>query len=359
MSSIQSTDSTVYYKEQYWDAFPQARRYIQMQVSGHPNRDSIIDFKLHFAKTPFKKGLFLNCGNGWLERLFISHNIVKRAVAFDCSRELIEQAKKKRRSLPIEYFVADANTIELPENEYDLVVNSAALHHVQYLNRLCFQIARCIKPEGVFFHYDYIGPHRNQYSYLDWERIKKVNRSLPKSMQKKLQYAHLPTMLVQDPSEAIHSELILETIYRYFHIIKRRDLSGMIAYNILSLNQKLVRGKKSVHIQKILNEDRIAYESGLIPPLFTYMVTKVNKHVLKETKKIAWWQYKENVRERNAKLIEYTYSIAEFLTVCVKRPSILRALRLCMYLFSTIYTVITLPFAYVYVHVQRNSKDFS
>lgn len=313
MSTIASLDSSVYYKEQYWDSFPQAKAYIQRQATGHANWDSLQHFKHAYGKKPFKHGLFLNCGNGWLERWFIKHGLVKKATAFDYSPELIAEAQKKQKKLPISYFQTDANTIVLPENTYDLVVNSAALHHVQYLNRLCYQILRAMKPHGVFFHYDYIGPHRNQYSVNHWHSITSVNDALPTKIRKQpLTYPHLPTMMVTDPSEAVHSELIPEVVSRYFGTISRHDISGMIAYNILSLNPKLKKGQKSPEIQRVLDQDQAAYKRGEVPPLFTYWLTKPRKEILLEAKKIALWQLEENWREKLANLIEHTYSPQEY-----------------------------------------------
>lgn len=52
-------------------------------------------------------------------------------------------------------------------------------------------------------------------------------------------HAHLPTMLVADPSEAQHSELIMETLRRYFFVLLLRPLGGAIAYPILTHNKNL------------------------------------------------------------------------------------------------------------------------
>lgn len=335
MSTIASLDDTVYYKEQYWDAFPQAKAYIQRQVSGDPRKDSLVDFKERYCKKPFKHGLFLNCGNGWLERYFIKHHMVEKATAFDYSAGLIEEAESKKKGLPITYFQADANTIDLPGNTFDLVVNSASLHHVQFLNRLCHQILISMKPNGIFFHYDYIGPHRNQYLREHWHLINEVNDSLPHQVRKDpLVYPHLPTMMVTDPSEAVHSELIIDTLDRFFDTKERHDISGMIAYNILSLNNKLHRNERNQYIEKVLRLDKEAYDRGEIPPLFTYMLQTPKKQVLKNTHQLSEWQRVENRRERLAGIIEHTYSAKEYRKLIEHGKKIPRLVRLALYLIS-------------------------
>jgi ubiquinone/menaquinone biosynthesis C-methylase UbiE len=343
MSTITSLDSSVYYKEKYWDSFPQAKRYIQTQATGYKTKDSLKDFKERFSHKPFRNGLFLNCGNGWLERWCIKNKIVKKATAFDCSQTLIDEAKRKKGKLPITYFTADANTIEFPENTYDLVVNSAALHHVQYLNRFCYQIARALTPDGIFFHYDYIGPHRNQYSAAHWSLINEINNSLPKKVRKEpLSYPHLPTMMVTDPSEAVHSELIITMLSRYFRTLERHDISGMIAYNLLSLNNKLRPGDQNKHIAKILDLDQKAFRENKIPPLFTYMLTQPNKKILENKKQVRFWQLAENLRERDAGIIEWTYSISEFWSLIQHSQKKKRIIRLCAYLFARTVSLIQL-----------------
>jgi len=87
--------------------------------------------------------------------------------------------------------------------------------------------------------YDYTGPHRNQYSWSNWQKINQVNDLLPENAQQNLTYPHLPTMLINDPTEAIHSELIIESIDHYFTNIVERPIGGSIAYPILTQNSKL------------------------------------------------------------------------------------------------------------------------
>ena len=70
--------------------------------------------KERYAKKPFEHGLFINCGNGRMEREFIDKSIVKSVDAFDYSEVLIQEAKSKRLKRDIAYFKADANRIELP-----------------------------------------------------------------------------------------------------------------------------------------------------------------------------------------------------------------------------------------------------
>jgi len=69
--------------------------------------------------------LSMGCGTGELERGLIKIKCAKVIDAFDRDGELVKIANslaKKNKVDGINYFVADANKIHLPENKYDLVV---------------------------------------------------------------------------------------------------------------------------------------------------------------------------------------------------------------------------------------------
>ena len=91
---------------------------------------------------------------------------------------------------------------------------------------------------GMIVGFDYIGAHRNQYDYDVWEKVNYYNSKLPKNFQNNLIYPHLPTMLVTDPSEAIHSELLEEVLKSYFDL-DFTMLGGGVAYEIISHNENI------------------------------------------------------------------------------------------------------------------------
>lgn len=348
MKTVVAKDSSVYYKEKYWNDFPEVLEYINRKVSGDPKKWIIPYFKEKYASKPFKNALFINCGNGWVERDFINLKIVKKATAFDYSKDLLEQAKKLRGKMPIKYIQADVNKIGFKKNEFDLVVNFAALHHVQYINRLCVMIAKSLKSEGVFFNYDYVGPHRNQYPFSLWRKIKKVNDNLPLKYRKNpLNYPHVATMLIDDPTEAIHSELILQKLEYYFNSTERKDIGGGIAYTILSSNKGLSKKPNSQIINKVINIDDELTIKGQIPALFSFIVCSSKKNIFKNKPEIIKLQREENLREKYSYSIENTYRLVDYLWVIASgrrdfKLTIKRFIRLFKYLFVKIFLSLNL-----------------
>ena len=236
METTKPTNSEVYYKDSYWNDFPLVKSYINTRITGSPDKDWI-DFCI--TNKYLGRALILNCGNGWVERELIDRGMVSSCLAIDISPTLVAQAIQERGSRDIEYLCQDINVYDFPKNDFDLVINYAALHHTAYLERTLLGCRDALKENGKLISYDYVGPHRNQYSWLNWQKINQVNDLLPENAQQNLIYPHLPTMLISDPTEAIHSELILETIDHYFTNIVEQPIGGSIAYPILTQNSQL------------------------------------------------------------------------------------------------------------------------
>jgi SAM-dependent methyltransferase len=255
METTRPINSGVYYKDSYWNDFPLVKSYINTRITGSPDKDWI-DFCI--TNGYLGRALILNCGNGWVERELIDRGMVSSCLAIDISPTLVAQAIQERGSRDVEYLCQDINNYDFPKYEFDLVINFAALHHTAYLERTLLGCRDALKENGMLITYDYIGPHRNQYSWSTWQKINQVNDSLPENAQQNLIYPHLPTMLITDPTEAIHSELIIETIDHYFTNIIERSVGGSIAYPILTQNSKLSNISEieleSV-IQKVLQYD--------------------------------------------------------------------------------------------------------
>jgi ubiquinone/menaquinone biosynthesis C-methylase UbiE len=318
MKTVTNLNSEVYYQGQYWNNIPQVLRYICKKFTGDENKWWISDFKERYAVKPFQHGLFLNCGDGRWEREFVDRKIVKSVTAFDVSPDLLEKAKSLKGERSINYILADANKIRLKKSSFDLIVNIAALHHVQYINRLCKILAASLKNDGYFVSFDYIGPYRNQYPLFNWLLIKTVNRFLPVSIRKpNLGYPHLPTMLHVDPTEAIHSNLILKTINRYFNIVEKHDAGGGVAYEIFTHNPKLMDKnllnlpETDLCIGRVLKVDHMLSKFRITPNFFSYFIVKSKKEKL-SFKTNKYFQVIENLREEDSLKLENTYTIKDY-----------------------------------------------
>jgi SAM-dependent methyltransferase len=299
-------NSGVYYTGTYWNDFEIVRRRINGRISGDPTRKWYEHFANATQRT-FKRALILNCGNGWVERELVEQGLIAEGVGMDYAQTLVDEATAAARDggLPLTYVQADVNKGILPEGEFDLVVNHAAAHHIAFLDRVFREICRVLPEDGWFVSLDYVGPHRNQYRLDAWEEVWRINSQLPPSLRQDLIYLSLPEMLIIDPTEAIHSELIFDTFRRYFTAGNSTALGGAIAYPLLTHNARMFGAddeeEQSLWIEKILQADDIFLAAHPESNLFAYFYGRPNKAVLEETEVLAAWSAEEEEREQRAR----------------------------------------------------------
>lgn len=292
-----ATDSTVYYGSGYWNDLPEVNAYINSRLTGRPDNYWFDYLKQVTGGRTFRKGLFLNCGNGWAERDLLSIGVVADAVGVDISEELLNQARSLGEGLSVRYYACDTNLAQFPEGDYDLVVNYSAGHHIAYLDRVLQAVATMLPEDGVFASFDYVGPHRNQYPYDQWQAATRLNASLPEHYRGSLPYPHFPTLMVGDPTEGIHSELVLETAHRYFDL-DVTPVGGGLGYLLLSFNpgvHSAPETERAAVVQQVLDADAAwTAEHG---PMFAFFWGRARKNVLADAKLMASLRASEEERE--------------------------------------------------------------
>ena len=298
-------DSSVYYQDSYWNDLEEVAGWLNAKISG----DAARSWSRHFADRhgrQFQRAFVLNCGNGWVERLLMEEGLIAEAVGIDYSEQFVEQsqAAASELDLPLRYLRMDVNDGSFPAGEFDLVVNFAAAHHVARLDRVFRALCEMLPEDGVFVSYDYVGPHRNQYRDDAWEAAWAMNRDLPERFRQELHYPHLPTMLAGDPTEAIHSELVLEVFRRYFIVDEYVPLGGAIAYPLLTHNEGLFAAgaseDRSLWIERVLRADEAFTAAQPDATLFAYFSGRPNKAVLQRTEDLEVWARDEEARESAA-----------------------------------------------------------
>ncbi len=282
MDNFVKIEPDVYYTGKYWNDITSVRDEINFRLTGDTTTNWIDHFK-GFSNRVFKKALFINCGNGWVDREFIDKGIINEGVGLDISNDLLAQARKDSAGRSLRYYQVDINLADFIENGFDLIVNHAAGHHIKYIERVFHKIALELPDDGVFLNMDYVGPHRNQYIDEQWGAINKLNSRLDLKCRADLSYPDLLTMLATDPSEAIHSELIIPTIYKYFTVGRHSKAGGALAYPILTHNKGLWKCDPSEreHVaSNVMKKDFEHLNSKEGESMFDYIVASPNKKKL-------------------------------------------------------------------------------
>jgi SAM-dependent methyltransferase len=301
-----SENAGVYYDGGYWNDLEPVQRMFSRRIADGTPGPWYGDFFARRGK-PFERGLFLICGNGWVERDMVEAGVVGAAVGVDYSESLLRDARREAsaRGLPLTYHQMNVNTATFPPGPFDLVVNYAAAHHITMIDRVFREICRLLPEDGWFLSFDYVGPHRNQYSTTAWERAWALNNELPAHVRQTMSYLHVPTMLQVDPTEAVHSELIVDTLDRYFDVERFVPLGGAIAYPILTHNERLFahddQGERDAVVEEVLRADEAFLNEYPDSTLFAYIVATPDKKALLRTDALAEWERAEIEREDRAR----------------------------------------------------------
>ena len=213
---------------QSWMTHPRVRHYINASISGEPQQWPLDWLQSHLAGRTFARGLSIGCGSGGLERDLIARGICNHIDAFDGSAESIriatEEAAKAGYADRIHYSIGNFNEPRLPARAYDIVFAHQSLHHVRKLEKLFRAVLRALRPDGLFYLDEYVGPSSEHWN----ERTFAMHRALFDLIaeeHRRVSVLPLPVE-VEDPSEAIRSGEILRELRRGFDIVEQRDYGG-------------------------------------------------------------------------------------------------------------------------------------
>ncbi len=301
--------SATYYSGRYWNDLVSVRRHLAIRATGEPGV-TWYEWLGRDGRT-FDRVLMLNCGNGWVERALHDARLIGSVVGVDIDAGFIEGARLAagKCGLDAEYLLVDVDREDLPEGPFDLVVNHAAAHHIAYIDRAMRQIHERLAPDGLFVSWDYVGPHRNQYSRAQWEAASAVNNELPEALRQTMAYPDLDLMIATDRSEAVHSELVLPMIDRYFDVEWLRRLGGGIAYPLLTHNEAIhdaADDEAEPWIDHVMQADQRFVESHPEHNLFAFVVARRRADLPPEQALIDW-EYEERMREEEAAANGFEY----------------------------------------------------
>jgi hypothetical protein len=129
-----------------------------------------------------------------------------------------------------------------------------------------------------------------------------LNDRLPKHLRAKMNYPHLKSMLVSDPSEAVHSELFLGVHDRYFEPIVQRSIGGWLAYLVMTGNDALfdhLGPEADGWIEEVLRADEAAADTDPSQTLFSYVIGQPRRPGPSQQDR-AEWAAVEDARELEA-----------------------------------------------------------
>jgi SAM-dependent methyltransferase len=202
------------------------RHYINAQISGDPGLWPLEWFQRQLNGRVFDRALSIGCGTGDLERSLMQLGLCKRIDAFDTSITSIALARKASTSDQVRYFVSDFNNPTIPRDFYDAVFFHQSLHHVAKLEKLLRHVLASLKPDGVVYMEEFIGPSRNQWTEETVAPYQPLYEHFPESMRF-FDYMPFPVEW-GDLSEAVRSADIVPQLRVGFEIDHIRGYRGSV-----------------------------------------------------------------------------------------------------------------------------------
>ncbi|MEA2871665.1 MAG: hypothetical protein QOH67_1641, partial [Hyphomicrobiales bacterium] len=236
-------------RRESWLQHPVAVAFVNRRVSGDPEIGTVTWFRDKFIPEPLELCLSLGCGHGYMEQVGIALGIAKKFHAIDVSDGAIAGAKAAAATAgigeKIDYSVADLNTVSLPAATYDAIFGISAVHHIFQLEHLFSECRKALKPGGLLFLDEYVGPSRFCSAPHVIDLINRLRVLLPEHKRKNLFtndgnellfYEPLPIGHFEkhDPSEAVRSSEIMAALRLYFDVLEIRPYGGAIQHMLFS-----------------------------------------------------------------------------------------------------------------------------
>lgn len=150
-------------------------------------REFVDEFKddPYAAEDLFIKGYLYNrditsilsicCGYGDVERRFVKQlGDVKYCLGVDIAEGALEVARKRAKDEGLDcihYECSDLNSYSWPKTEFDLVISNGGLHHLSDLKSVLEGVKETLKPGGILYACEYVGPSYQDHSIRQLELI--------------------------------------------------------------------------------------------------------------------------------------------------------------------------------------------
>jgi SAM-dependent methyltransferase len=201
------------------------------------------------GRLPLARGISVGCGDGRKEMKLLQDGIVEHFDLYELAEPRLvagrETAQKNGLTGRVHFIQGDAFELANKSDAYDLVHWNNSLHHMLNVEAAIEWSWKVLKPGGLFYMDDFVGPDRFQWSRQMLLVATAVRQSLPdrllanprkpgSKLPRVVTRPDLEKMRQADPSEAADSSRILCCVQRRFPGIEIILTGGAIYHLALS-----------------------------------------------------------------------------------------------------------------------------
>jgi ubiquinone/menaquinone biosynthesis C-methylase UbiE len=266
-----------------WWQHPLIIRHINRNVCGKPVDGFSMGLttrvrSLLKSRLPLPKGISVGCGNGLKEMNLLKQGIVETFDLYELAESRIaagrEMAQKQHLAGNARFIQGDAFELATKPGQYDLVHWNNSLHHMLNVEAAIDWSWKVLKPGGLFYMDDFVGPDRFQWSnqmLLVATAVRQalpdrllVNQREPGSMfPRVIKKPDAEKLRQSDPSEAADSSRILDCVRRRFPGADILLTGGVIYHLALSdILANFINSKDQQLLERLLALDDFCTEMG-------------------------------------------------------------------------------------------------
>jgi SAM-dependent methyltransferase len=232
-------------------------------------------FAQKYVPTALPLGLSVGCGTGLLERDVFLKGVCERIEGVDFSPEAIAEARRGAEEAGLarrlDYRVEDINAIRLPRGRYDIVFFHGSLHHIRNVEGVIEEVRAALKPGGLIFLDEYMGPSRSEWSDEQWGFARSAFDALPADLKNRAELA-IP-LPMDDPSESIRSSAILPAAKRLFEILEDRPYGGNVLWFVFPcMDIARLREDETGALSRLIALEDHLLEKGWVESYFRVLV---------------------------------------------------------------------------------------
>lgn len=261
-----------------WQAHPLTQERMRRQRDGYSIEEWFITKYLSGKR--LRRGLGIGAGVASFELNLLQRNIVETYDLYDVSQGSLDQAKETARAMGVDdrvrCFCADVTHVAFT-GTYDLVTFVSSLHHIENLETTLSHVHSILSAEGLVLSIEYVGPDRFDFPDSDTRFARQLYRVLDPSLKApwpELPLPHPEDVIAADPTEAIHSSAIIETLQDIFEYVEVTPLKTSLAF-ILWWGLKhdaLFDTEQGVDLARtVLALDELLVDAGDMPNYFAYL----------------------------------------------------------------------------------------
>ena len=267
-----------------WQYHPSALAMRRTLQAGRDRIDWLIHDKLKSAK--IQRALSIGVGLAIDELQLAELGAIEHFEMIDVNAASLEVVKKRaaERGLAdrVSCRVQDANSSDLGEARYDLIMFTAALHHMTELEKVLSACDRALLPGGTLFATEYIGPDCFQYPTEHIALANAFYRTLDQRVKNKwypdaLAFPTREEVLANDPTESVHSSRIVSTMRAIWPRMEFTGLYGPLAFMVswcLNYDATYDTEIGRAEMQRLIEADHEAVDAGHLPHYYAHLIAR-------------------------------------------------------------------------------------